>query len=110
LNADRVVAVSIQQNQVTESVDLNGDLNQRLLGRLYLDLSGGYQGIKYVDSGISGSASRKDNYYFFNTRLSASFLKRGTVAVFYQINKDSSSMPGFGFLSHQCGFEVGFTY
>lgn len=110
LNADRVVAVSIQQNQVTESVDLNGDLNQRLLGRLYLDISGGYQRIKYVDSEISGSSSRKDNYYFFNTRLSTSFLKRGTVAIFYQINDDASSMPGFGFLSHQCGFEVGFTY
>ena len=50
LNADRVVAVSDLQNQVTESVGLNGDLNQRLLGRLFLDLGGGYQHIKYVNS------------------------------------------------------------
>jgi hypothetical protein len=110
LSADRVVAVAILQNQVTESVSLGGGVNQRLFGRLYLDLGGGYQSIKYVDSENSGLPNRKDDYLFFNTRLSASFLKRGTVAVFYQINDDSSSLTGYGFSSHQVGFEIGFAY
>jgi hypothetical protein len=113
LDAERVVAVSTLQNQVTESVGFNGDLNQRLLGRLYLDLSGGYQNIKYVNSGTSvtpNSPNRVDDYYYFNTRLSTSFLKRGTVAVFYQISNDSSSQSGYSFSSHQYGFEIGFAY
>jgi hypothetical protein len=110
LDADRVVAVSTLQNQINESISFNGDLNQRLLGRLYLDLSGGYQNIKYVNSGNSALPNRTDDYYFFNTRLSTSFFKRGTVAVFYQISDNSSSQSGFGFLSHQFGFEIGFAY
>ena len=59
LNAERVVAVSELQNQMTESVGFDGDLNQRLLGRLFLDLSGGYQNIKYVNSG-NGVPSNRD--------------------------------------------------
>jgi hypothetical protein len=110
LNGDRVVAVSALQNQISESVGFDGDLNQRLLGRLYLDLSGGYQNIKYVNSGINAAPTRTDDYYYFNTRLSTSFLKRGTVAVFYQLSSDSSSQSGFNFSSHQVGFEIGFAY
>jgi hypothetical protein len=110
LDADRVVAVSTLQDQVTESIGFNGDLNQRLLGRLYLDLRGGYQNTKFVNSGNSTLSNRTDDYYFFNTRLSTSFFKRGTVAVFYQISDNSSSQSGFGFLSHQFGFEIGFAY
>src|SRR5579859_3613192 len=110
LDAERTVAVSELQNEVTESVGVNGDVNQRLLGRLFLDLGGGYQNIKYVSSGNGLPSNRTDDYYYFNTRLSTSFLKRGTVAIFYQISNDSSSSSGFGFTSHQVGFEVGFAY
>ena len=110
LNADRVVAVSDLQNQVTESVGFDGDLNQRLLGRLFLDLRGGYQNIKYVNSGSGTSSDRSDDYYYFSTRLGTSFLKRGTVAIFYQISDDASTLSGFSFSSHQVGFEIGFAY
>jgi hypothetical protein len=107
---ERAVDVSYLQNQVTESLGFNGDLNQRLLGQLFLDLGGGYQNTKYVASANNTSVSRSDDYYFFNARLSTSFLKRGTVAVFYQLGKDVSSQSGFGFSSHQFGFEIGFAY
>jgi len=110
LNAERAVAVSELQNEVTESVGFNGDLNQRLLGRLFLELSGGYQNIKYVNSGTGASSTRTDDYYYFNTRLSTAFLKRGTVAIFYQFNDNASTQPGYGFSSHQVGFEIGFAY
>ncbi|HKW30131.1 MAG TPA: hypothetical protein VJT54_12405 [Verrucomicrobiae bacterium] len=110
LDAERTVAVSELQNEVTESVGVNGDVNQRLLGRLFLDLGGGYQNLKYVISANGLPSNRTDDYYYFNTRLSTSFLKRGTVAIFYQISSDSSSASGFGFTSHQVGFEVGFAY
>ncbi len=110
LDAERVVAVSFLQNQITETTGVTADLNQRLLGRLHLDLNGGYHNIKYVNSGTGAGTTRTDDYYYFNTRLSTSFLKRGTVAVFYQISGDSTSAAGFGFTSHQVGFEIGFAY
>jgi hypothetical protein len=110
LDVERVPAVSTLQSQVTESLGFNGDVNQRLLGRLFLDFGGSYQNIKYINSGNSALSDRTDDYYNINVRLSTSFLKRGTVAVFYQISGNSSSQPGYGFTSHQVGFEIGFAY
>ena len=110
LNADRAVAQSYLQNEVTESTTVNGDLNQRLLKRLNLDLQGGYQNVKYIDSTSGVTANRTDNYYFLNTRLNCSFLKRGTIAVFFRVSDNSSSQSGFGFSSHQYGFEIGYRY
>ena len=109
ITMDRTVAVSYFQNQVTEGTEVMGDLNQRLLKRLYLDLSGGYHTVKYVGAGASGTG-RRDDYYTFDARLSCPFLKRGTAAVFYQYSNDSSTTPGFTFSSNQVGFEVGYRF
>ncbi len=106
---DRTVAVSYFENQVTEGTEITGDLNQRLLKRLYLDLSGGYHTVKYVGAGATGTG-RKDNYYTFDVRLSCPFLKRGTAAVFYQYTDTSSTASGFTFNSNQVGFEVGYRF
>jgi hypothetical protein len=109
LSAERVVAASYFQNQVTESTSVSGDLNQRLFKKLYLDLGGGYNTVKYVaSSGVP--AGRKDEYYSFNARLSCQFLKRGTFATFYQLSDNSSTQQGYGFSSTQFGLEVGFRY
>lgn len=110
LNAYRVVAVSDLQGQVTENVGFDGSLKQRLLGRLFLDLSGGYNNVKYVSSGAGTPSNRMDDYYYLNTRLSTAFLKRGTVSIFYQLNEDASTQTGFSFTSHQVGFEISFAY
>ncbi|MGB7768511.1 MAG: hypothetical protein WBN22_06620 [Verrucomicrobiia bacterium] len=110
LNLERIVNVSYLQNQVNEGLSFSGDLNQRLLGKLFLDLSGGYQTTKYVASEGGLSVNRSDDYYYFNTRLSTKFLKRGTVAIFYQISEDSSTQSAYSFTSHQVGFEIGFAY
>ncbi len=109
ITMDRTVAVSYFQNQVTEGTEVMGDLNQRLLKRLYLDLSGGYHTVKYVGAGASGTG-RRDDYYTFDARLSCPFLKRGTAAVFYQYSNDSSTTPGFTFSSSQVGFELGYRF
>jgi hypothetical protein len=59
---------------------------------------------------ISGASARRDEYYFVNVRLSSNFLKRGTVAAFYQFTSNSSSQGGFGYSSNQTGFEIGYRY
>jgi hypothetical protein len=110
LTADRVVATALTvTNSITESTEVVGDLNQRLFEKLYLDLSGGYHNIKYIASGTTDT-SRTDNYYTFDVRLSCPFLKRGTVAVFYQYSDNSSTASGFTFTSSQVGFEVGYRF
>jgi hypothetical protein len=102
-----VAAYYLQNNQVTESTGVSADLNQRLLKKLFLDLSGGYQTVKYISSSSSVS-NRKDDCDYLNAQLSCAFLKRGTIAAFYQISRDDSSQAGYSFTSHQVGFSIGF--
>jgi hypothetical protein len=112
LIAQRSVSPSFFQNQATENTSFSGNLNQRLLQFFYLDLNGGYQITKYTSSTSSApvNPNREDDYYFLNTQLSCTFLKRGTVAVFYQLGDNSSSNSGFGFVTHQIGFQIGYSY
>ena len=107
-NAERTVDVSIFDNQITENVGVDANLHQRLFGRLFLDIGGGYQNIQYVTS--SSSSVRTDNYSFLNTRLSTAFLTRGKVSIFYQLSSDASTTPGFSYTSQQVGFEISFAY
>jgi len=117
LNATRAVSPSAFQNQVTETTSISVGLNQRLFGALYLDLGGGYVATKYDASNVGSATSRSDDYYNFNARLTYPFLKRGTIAVFYQYSDNSSSQSGFlaagssfAYTSSQMGVELGYRY
>ena len=111
ISGQRTVASSYLQDQVTETTGVSAGLNQRLLGKVFLNLSGAYQLVKYVSSSNTlGSSSRNDDIYSLNASLSRAFLKRGTFSVFYQISRDDSSQQGYSFTSHQVGFQVGFAY
>jgi len=129
VTANRTVGTSSFQNQTTENTSIMGDLNQRLLGKLYLDLSGGYATTKYQSSTtlpgqIGYGTSRNDDYYSFNVRLTCPFLKRGTFSVFYQYSDNSSTQTGFqqyyqnqfysqsaySYTSSQVGFQIGYSY
>ncbi len=109
LTVDRTVATSYLVNQVTETTDVVGGLNQRLFRVLHLDLSGGYTSVNYVST-AAGTSGRRDNTYSFNASLGWSFLKRGTASVFYRYSDNSSTLPGFSFTSNQEGFEVRYAF
>ncbi len=117
VGANRTVSPSDFQDQTTEGTTVTCDFNQRLLGRLYFDLSGSYSSDKYVAALAGLSTGRTDNIYTITPRLTIPFLKRGTASVFYEYSQDSSSQTGFaagsaafGYASHQVGFEIGYTY
>jgi hypothetical protein len=106
----RQVDVSPFQNQITKTTNLSADLNQRLLQHFYLDASLGQEWVNYVSSVGNAGPERDDEIYTFEVKLSTVFLSRGTVSVFYEDSHDSSNTPGFGFTSHQIGFETGYRY
>ena len=110
LNASRSVAPSLFQNEVTETTSFGGNLNQRLLKKFQLNLGGGYNIAQYTSSLGGFTADRRDNYYYFNARLSHPFLKRGTCAVFYQYSDNQSTAPGFSYKGSQIGFEISYGY
>ena len=92
-------------------------LNQRLLGRLMLDLSGGYSTTEYQASVVGLSTSRNDDVFSFTARLSCPFLKRATASVFYTYSNNNSTQSGFatagtgyGYTSSQGGLELRYQY
>lgn len=110
LNASRSVAPSVFQDQVTENTSINCNVNQRLLGKLNLDLNAGYNMAKYLASTTAISTNRTDNYYTLSARLSRPLWKRGTVAILYQYSNNASTTPGFTYASSQVGFEFGYKF
>ena len=128
VSASRTVSSSVFQNQEAESTGITADLNQRLLGKLNLDLSGGYGSTKYdslatLSNQIGFGASRNDDYYSLSARLTCPLFKGATLSVFYQYSDNSSSQNGylqyyqsnlalsqsaFSYASSQIG--LGFTY
>jgi hypothetical protein len=110
LSADGSVGTSYFTNQVTETTSVSVTLNQRVLKRLFLTVTGGYQNVTYSAAASGVSAGRNDDSYSFNTRLSTAFLKRGTIAATYQFSDNASNRAGFGYTSNQVGLEVGYRY
>jgi len=111
ISADRTLSPSYFGG-ATENTDFTCGLNQRLLGKLFLDLQGGYHVVKYVASANTASPinNRQDDLYSVSVQLSYPFAQRGSVSAFYQASSDSSSQPGFGYSSSQVGFQISYSY
>jgi hypothetical protein len=110
ISADRTVSPTYFPGQAAENTDFTGDLNQRLLGKLYLDLLGGYHVVKYVASTAAAAVNREDDYYSFSVQLGYPFFKRANIAAFYQTSSNSSTQPGFGYSSSQGGFQISYRF
>ena len=117
VNFNRTVGNSSYQSQVEIVTAITAGLNQRLLGRLNLNLSGGYSTTEYQASVVGLSTSRNDDVVSFTARLSCPFLKRATASVFYTYSNNNSNQSGFatsgngyGYTSNQGGLELGYQY
>jgi hypothetical protein len=110
VSANRVVSPSYYDNQISIVTSVNGNLSQRLLGKLFLDVSAGYNWNDYtsLNSGVADRSA--SDYYSVNVQLSTAFLKRGTVAVFYNYSDNTTSERGLSYNSSQVGFNLGYRY
>jgi hypothetical protein len=100
------------QDQVSLSTSISAGVHQRLLGRLSLDLNGGYNTSTY-HSTTSGSTSASSGNYdssFFAARLGTPFLKRGTADVFYSVNFNSSGATIYNYTTTMVGLELTYRY
>lgn len=112
LTGSRTVIAAFYQDQVTQIWSINASLRQRLLGKLYLDLGGGYTKTEYkatvLNTASIANIDRQDNYTFFNVRLTAQIRKRGTASIIYQASDNGSNASGYQYSSRQVGFELGY--
>jgi uncharacterized protein (PEP-CTERM system associated) len=110
LSGNRMVSSSLLPGQVSETTSISLALNQRLLGLLYLTLSGGFSNNRYILANNTLNLDREDDNTNFAATLSYSFVKRGTISVFYNFSDNSSSIAGFDYSSSQVGLQLGYRF
>ncbi|HEX4645742.1 MAG TPA: outer membrane beta-barrel protein [Verrucomicrobiae bacterium] len=111
LTASRAVSASYFQNLVTKNTGVSAGLSQRLFKKFYLGLNGSYANASYIATARNAIfPGRSDDFYSFSARLSHIILKRGSVALTYQYNDNSSSQAGYSFASNQIGLELSYKY
>ena len=112
VTAFRDFSPSFYQDQVTESTSISVGLHQRILGKLFLDLNGGFANTTYHASTLAPVATNIDNYdsTFFGARLATSVLKRGSAAIFYSVNYNSSAAAIYNYTTTQFGLELSYRY
>jgi uncharacterized protein (PEP-CTERM system associated) len=109
-SASRTVGTSYFQNEITEALGFTGGIHQRLLQKLYLDVTGGYSTTSYQATTTGLSVNRKDDRTNINVRMSCAFLQRCSASAFYDWSDNSSNQGGFGYTSNQVGLELGYHF
>ena len=111
LTANSSVSASYFQSQITDTTGFNASLQQRLLQKLTLTVSGGFGNSSYSGTtAFASSVNRQDNHSNIDVRLTCPFLTRGTASVFYDWTDHSSNEKGFQYNSNQFGFDLGYRY
>lgn len=110
LSANRTVTASYFDSQITEITGFTGSLQQRLLGELTLNVTGGFTSTSYQSTIFGFTVNRQDDRSTVNVRLSYPFIKRGTASVFYDWSDNSSNVEGFKYQSNQAGLELGYRF
>lgn len=110
VGASETIAPSYYAAEVTETTSVIGGLRQRLLGKLFLDLNGGFTKTQYVLTVLSTPEVRDDNGTFFTARLSLQVLRRGTVGVLYSQTDNDSNQGRYSLSSRQVGVELGYRF
>ena len=100
------------QSQVSQGTDFNAGIHQRLLGRLFLDVSGSYGMTAYHGTTTSPSAPGISNYNgtSFNVALSTTLFKRLAASAFYQATYNSSASTIYNYNTTQVGLTLGYSF
>ena len=121
LSAGTKLSINGSRN-VTNSAALNGenytatrialDLNQHLIGNLFLTLGGGYENDSYsqATSSVSLGRQREDNYLFFHPSLDYRLKDWANISVSYSYQSNKSNFPTSSFRDRQISLEVRFGF
>jgi hypothetical protein len=110
LIASRTVSPSYFQSQLTEATGFTCSVEQRLLRKLFLTLSGSYGNSTFQTTTAGLVVDREDNHTNIDLRLTYPFWKQGSASVFYDWSDNSSNQSGFGYTSNQVGLELGYRF
>jgi hypothetical protein len=112
LAANSGTAPSYFANQASDNTGVNAGIHQRLVGRLFLDISGAYGTTKYHGTSTAPKAPGISNYSStsFNAALSTTFVKRLTASAFFQAAYNSSGSTAYNYNTTQVGLTLGYSF
>jgi len=88
------------------STQFTASWRQRLLQRLSVSFTGGYENLTYFNV-ISGvNSTRDDNYYFIEPAIDVRITRYWSAGGYYLHRENTSSLSGFGFNDNQTGFRT----
>jgi hypothetical protein len=97
-------------SQATRGDEWTIGLEQRLLQRFFVSGGISFRRTRYiiVDQGLA--IGRSDKTRFFTGRVSTSFLRRGTIGLFHNANRNASNTFGFSITSRQTGVDIVYNF
>lgn len=110
LAGNRVVSPSLFSNLITEGTTISAAVNQRLLGLLYLTVTGSYGTTDYLVTAASLPNNRSDERKSVVASLSYQFWKKVSSSISYQFSQNTSSAGGFSYNSNLIGLTLGYHY
>lgn len=102
---------AVLAGQDYSSTNISLTVRQRFFQRLYLSFAVGYQNLSYfstVDNGTS--ASRDDDYIYFQPALDFTLTRYWTFGAFYLHRENETSANSFGFENNQFGVRTSLTF
>jgi ribosome-binding factor A len=118
LAASETTSPAYFQGELNDATTISAGLRQRLLGTLFLDVSGGYSTTSYHATSTAPGSAPANNFETtsLNVRLSSLLFRRVNAAVFFQETFVSSSSAGtaasnlYNYTTTQGGFSLGYRF
>ena len=85
-------------------------VQQRVFGRLYLGLTGGYENADYFSTLAGIASTRDDDYYFIQPSIAVRVTRFWTVGAYYMHRENTSSFDAFSFHDNQVGLRTSLTF
>lgn len=110
LSASRTVTPSYYDDTLSEGTIFSAGLVQRLLGRFYLNVTGGYALRDYSGTTGTSAATGDQETVSFNASLGTAFLTRGYISVFYNKSWNDSDSATYDLDPQTVGLQISYSY
>lgn len=110
LGVTRKVSASYLRDRITESLSMDVNVQQRLLGRLYLSV--GYSRLEndYEALQVGSTLTRSDTVRVFRANLSTKLSSRFSLSGGFTRSKNSSNQSLFGYSGRQYNCQLSYSY
>ena len=92
------------------TTSITAGVQQRLLTRMHLGLTVGYEHAEYFGAATGVTATRDDNYYFIQPSVDLTVTRWWTAGAYYLHREDNSSTEEFSFNDNQFGVRSEFKF